>query len=814
MKISLNWLSEYIDVAPIKADPKGVLSKLTMRGLAVESIHDLSKGFEKVVIALVEKRDKHPNAERLSVCQVNTGKEKLQIVCGAANVRAGAKIALSMVGAVLPNGMKIEKSKIRDVESFGMICSESELGLADESEGIIILPDNAPVGEPLAPFLGRDDVVFELDLTPNRGDGLSHIGIARELASILGQRVKLPQTAATEAGGDVASKIKVTLQSESCLQYHGRYIEGVKIGESPDWLKKRLTAVGLRPINNVVDVTNFVLMEFGQPLHAFDCKNVKGGHIIVRPARAGEKMPLLDDTTVALDPTDLVIADEERAVALAGVMGGGNSEVSDSTTNILLEGAQFAPSSVRRTARRHQKHTDSSHRFERGVDAKAVRAAMDRAAALMVQVAGGKLFKGAVSRYSKEGERLALGEPRAIKLSVDEVNRFLGMTLSEKDIQDSLLRTGFSVDKSGAQLVARVPSYRPDVEIVEDVYEEVLRIWGYEKLGTRVPRLEFIPEPANAVDVRTRQLEKLKLTMAEQGFSEAVNFAFTARASNDRWGGPQAGRAVGLANPLNEDLTTLKTSLVGGLLDNLLTSVRHQQRDVRLFEVRPVFVKEDASETGVREEWFVTALITGRAYIDALPARDRSVELYDAKGALETAVEAVGARGLRYQAFEGGEADPRLHPAQCARVALGRGPCGIIGRLHPRLETELKLRQPLYLFEVSLDRMLEVAKTDRKFLPLARFPKVERDLSLLVPAGLSAEKVLSSVQKSGKPLLESVAVVDLYQGDKIPAGTRSVSISFILADPGRTLEDPEVEAATQKILSGLDRDLGVKLRLQ
>ncbi|MBI3542630.1 MAG: phenylalanine--tRNA ligase subunit beta, partial [Deltaproteobacteria bacterium] len=421
MKISLSWLATYLDVAPIRADLKGVLGRLTMRGLEVESIHDLSQGFDKVVIAQIETRDRHPNADRLSICKVNTGKETLQIVCGAQNMKAGDKVALSQIGAHLPNGLKIEKGKIRDVESFGMLCSEVELGIADKSEGILILPKDAPVGQPLAPFIGRDDIVFELNVTPNRGDALSHLGVARELASILGQKLKAPEAKLNEAGGSSADKIKVTLHNPSdapdlCLQYHGRYIEGVKIKASPEWLQKRLLSIGLRPINNVVDVTNFVLMEYGQPLHAFDYAQVKGGQIHVRRAKKGEKLPLLDGTEVTLDEQDLVIADGERPVALAGVMGGGNSEVTDKTANILLEAAQFDAASVRKTSRRHQKKSDSSHRFERQVDARAVRAAMDRAAALIVETGGGKAYKGAVSQYSPLGKTLATGEARAIDM--------------------------------------------------------------------------------------------------------------------------------------------------------------------------------------------------------------------------------------------------------------------------------------------------------------------------------------------------------------------------------------------------------------
>ncbi|MBI3543753.1 MAG: hypothetical protein HY075_10820, partial [Deltaproteobacteria bacterium] len=341
-----------------------------------------------------------------------------------------------------------------------------------------------------------------------------------------------------------------------------------------------------------------------------------------------------------------------------------------------------------------------------------------------------------------------------------------------------------------------------------------LRVWGYDRVESRVPRLEFLPDTANASDARFRSLEKLKMAFVEQGFCEAVNFAFQSKEANDRWGGDEAGLAVALKNPLNEELTTMKTSLVGGLLANFLASVRHQQRDLRLFEVRPVYVRDEKSDTGVREEWRIAAICGGRSFAHALQARDRELDLLDAKGFLENALDTLGARGVRYQAFDAGKGDARLHPAQSARVALGRGPCGFLGRLHPKVEAELKLRQPVYLFEVSLDRALEVAKGERKYAPIAKFPKVERDLSLLVPDSMPAEKVVQAVQKLGKPLVESVSVVDTYSGDKLPAGQLSVSVSFVLGDSTRTLEDNEVEAVTQKILAGLDKEIGVKLRVQ
>lgn len=813
MRVSLNWLSDYIDVAPIRADLKGVLGKLTMRGLEVESIQDLSKGFDKVVVGYVEKRDKHPNADRLSVCQVNIGTETKQIVCGAANVAAGLKIAVSLPGAQLPNGLKIEKGKIRDVESHGMICSETELGLADTSEGILILDKDAKVGEPVASLLGRDDIIFELNVTPNRGDALSHLGVARELAAILGLKVKMPKTEVAETSASSSDKVKVSIDDDRCWQYHGRLVSDIKVKPSPVWLQKRLLAVGLRPINNIVDVTNYVLMEFGQPLHAFDFSQIKGAHIHVRAAKEGEKLPLLDKTTVVCAADDLVIADQERAVALAGVMGGGNSEVTDGTTNILLEAAQFAPGSVRKTARRHQKHSDSSHRFERQIDARGVRLAMDRAVALILETAGGKAFKGAVSAYSKSGEQLVKSDARVVNVKLSYICSFLGVQWTVDQVSEALAQIGFGVERSGDVLKVKVPSYRPDVNLVEDIAEEVLRVRGYDAVEAVVPRIDFLPDPLNAVDQKLKIVEKLKLAFAELGFSEAVNFAFTSKTSNDRWGGTGRDRAMQLTNPLNEEFTTMKTSLLGGLIENFLTAVRYQQSNVRLFEVRPVYFRDESTDTGVREEWRVCALLSGRAYSHALAARDHDSDFFDAKGCLETVLETIGSRGARFGAYTDA-ADERIHPAQAAAVLMGKGAAGFVGRLHPKIEAEFKLRQPVYVFEFSLERALETAKSDRKYTAVPKFPKVDRDLSLLVPQSVAADKVMQAVQKHGKPLIESIGIVDVYSGEKIPPGTLSLSVSMVLGDPNRTLEDGEVEATVQKVLAGLEKELSVKLRLQ
>lgn len=815
MKISLSWLSDYIDTLALRRDLKTIVSQLAMRGVEIEQIEDLSKGFEKVTVAKIEACESHPNADKLSICQVNTGKETLQIVCGAKNMKAGDKVALAHIGADLPNKMHIEKTNIRNVESYGMLCSEVELGLGSESAGIMILQPDALIGQGLAAYLGRDDLLLDVNVSPNRGDILSHIGFAREVASLTGQKVKLPEAHLKESKQPTDSKIKIKLYNTKenpnlCLQYHGRYFENVTIAPSPDWLQKRLIAVGLKPINNIVDITNYVLMEWGTPLHAFDYSKIQGAQIQVRLAKKEEKIRLLDNTEVSLSENDLVIADTERPIALAGVMGGANSEVSSQTKAILLEAAQFSSSFVRKTSRRHQKLTDAAYRFERQIDSQAVALAMNRAAALFQELAGATVFKNTVSLYSEAGKKQA----KDCTITISGTNKYLGLKLTKNDISGSLKSIGFIVKSLNKdQLKVSIPTYRPDVSLPVDLYEEILRVWGYDKVMPEVPGLHVIPEPTSTATIRMELIQKLKFALLENGFSESVNLSFTSKENIKTWGGPKANLAQLLENPLTEEFTMLKTSLIGGLFENLLTSFRHQQTDPRLFEIRPVYFHDETCENKTHEEWMVAGLMTGRSYTHVLTARDQNIDFFDAKGVVETALDTLGCKGLRYYVLDP-NLDTRLHPAQAAVIALGKGPCGWVGRLHPKIEQQYKLKLPVFAFEFSLERALEVASKERKFSALPRFPKVLREFSLIIPGKMAAASVVQAVQKFGRPLVETISIVDVYTGEKVGLGNYSLSVSLIIGDPNRTLEEAEVELLSKKILAGLENQLGVRLRLQ
>jgi phenylalanyl-tRNA synthetase beta chain len=737
-----------------------------------------------------------------------------------------------MVGAKLPNGLEIKVGKIRDVESQGMLCSESELGFAEESEGIIILPADAPLGAPLAQFLGREDTVFTINVTPNRGDALSIMGVARELASILGQPLKAPVPKLAEQSAGANLKIRVQVEDGSgCLQYHGRYIEGVKVAPSPAWMQRRLEASGVRAINNVVDVTNYVLLELGVPLHAFDYDLLAndGGMktIRARRAHAGDKLPLLDGTEAKLVDADLVISDSEKAIALAGVMGGANSEVSDKTTKLVLEAAEFHYATVRADARRHGKHTEASHRYERRIDPLMVARASDRAASLIAELTGGKVHQGRVSAFARGHEdQLRALKDHAVKVpvSVERFNAFVGGSFKAEEVAAALKAAGFPCEGSAAHgnIVASPASHRPDVVITEDFYEEALRVLGFERIAPRMPKLSDSPGAASAhsspVVARNRALQKIRGALATLGFNECVNYGFTSRARAEDWlyDKTQAGKLVGLRNPLNEEFTTMKPSLLGGLFDNMVTALRHQQKEVRLFELRPVFLADEKSDTGVAEEWRLAVLMTGRASVTGLAAQDRAAGFFDVKGVLESLMDTLGARGLRVRELKeaGTGRYPQFHPFQSVELALGPGPCGVLGRIHPTREAAAKVRQPVLAFELSVDRLLDISKSERKYAALPTFPRVERDFSFVVPDATSSATVLTAVQKLGKPLVEGVQVIDVFAGGSVPAGHRSLTFTVTMGAADRTLEETDIAAASQKLVAGLQKELGLQLRAE
>jgi phenylalanyl-tRNA synthetase beta chain len=826
MKVSYRWLKELVD---FDLSPKELADLLTARGLEVEEIETQGKGLEKVVSALILEKGKHPDSDRLSLCKVDTGSETLDIICGAQNHKTGDKVAAAMVGADLPNGMKIGKGKIRGVESWGMLCSESELGIADESDGILILPPETPIGKPIAEVLGRDDTLLVLKVYANQGHYLSHYGVAREIAAALGTK---PKSIGAASGSIVldwkGSPIQVALEAgEKAPRFLGCRIDGVRIGSSPEWVVKKLEAIGLRSINNVVDATNLVLMELGHPVHAYDSEKVNGSKIGVRMSRPEEKLPLLDGTEIVLTGQELVIFDgSEQPIGLAGVMGGGNSEVSDSTTSVFLECAEFDAVLVRKAKVRFAKMTEAATRFERGIDPMGLERVMNRLASLVIELAGGKVA-GSVKT------ELAPPKPRPeIRMPIGYVADFIGFEVSDSEVESRLKALECRVERTGGagaeEFKVTAPSYRLDLNLREDLAEEVARTVGYDKIPSTVPTLSSQPI-ARAFDAQGAQqilMDRAKDAFVRQGVCEALNYGFTSAA----WLADFGLRAeVKVQNPMSEEMEWMVPSLIPGLVGNALHRFRHhfgsESPAVRLFEIRPTFAKKEgvepsAYETGMLENWKMAFALSGPRYSQAMRAEDEEADFFDGKAILEGFLDEMGAKGIRFIPLHASRnlALPIagvFHPGQSIEILAGNKTLGHYGLLHPAIAKKLKLKQRLFIAELDwavLSSMCRAASQARAFKPWSEFPPMERDFAILVDEGVTAEKILAVLQKAGKPLVKQARIFDVYRGAQVADGKVSIAARVVLQDDSRSLQEAEAEAVSTTIIQALKKELGAELR--
>ena len=803
MRISLNWLSEYVDLP----SPEDTAKRLTAVGLEVEAIERTGTGLGGVVAARILSSEKHPNAEKLSVTRVDRGEgEPLQIVCGAKNYQVGDVVPLATVGTVLPGGTKIEKAKLRGVESFGMLCSARELGLSEDASGLMILDRTVAPGTPIAKALGIEDVLLEVNVTPNRPDALSHVGIAREVAAALGTKVRMPAPKPGEQGAPARDAVKIRIEApDRCARYAARVIEGVKIGPSPLWLARRLEACGVRSISNVVDATNFVLLELGHPLHAFDFDKVAGHEIVVRTARSGEKMTTLDGKERALSPEDLLIADRDRGSALAGVMGGGDSEISAGTTRVLLESAWFQPGSIRRTSRRHGLKTEASYRFERGADPGMVIPAVDRCAALIAELAGGTVRPGIVDCHPREVRapevRLRWARPAAI----------LGMDIARQDAEKILAGLGFverAVDDEGATW--QVPSWRADVSIEEDLVEEIVRTKGYDAIPETLPH-GASDTPAEPVEARA--VARVRQALEAAGFAEAVNFSFVAERELAPFDhqvvtGDGKGRALGIAlkNPISADLSVMRTGLVPSLLKNAAHNLRQRIPDVRLYEIASIYHPgPDPKDRPSSESVEVAGVIVGRRSPVGWAVGGDAADFYDAKTAVAGILEALGI-DARWEAV----GDTWLHPRHSAKVLVGEDVLGVVGELHPRVAAAFELPRGVLAFRLSLDALLRAARLVPQHRPLPRLPAVLRDLAVVLEEGAQAAAVEALVRE--EPLVEAVTLFDVYRGAPLPPGKKNLAFAIAYRAPDRTLTDAEADAAHARIVKRLAEKLGAELR--
>jgi phenylalanyl-tRNA synthetase beta chain len=804
MRISLKWLSDYVDLP----SPEEVAAKLTAVGLEVEAIERTGQGLRGVVAARIVASEKHPNAEKLSVTRIDRGDgEPLQVVCGAKNYAVGDVVPLATIGTTLPGGTKIEKAKLRGVESSGMLCSARELGLAEDASGLLILPKDVKPGTPIAEALGLEDVLLEVNVTPNRPDCLSHVGIAREVAAILGRTATLPAPKLAESGAPASDAVKVRIEApDACARYAARVIEGVKIGPSPAWLARRLEACGVRAISNVVDATNYVLLELGHPLHAFDLDKVAGREIVVRTARPGEKLTTLDGKERALEPDDLLIADRDRGSALAGVMGGGDSEISAGTTRVLLESAWFQPSSIRRTSRRQGLKTEASYRFERGADPGMVIPAVDRCAALIAELAGGTVRPGTVDAHPR-----AVAPPD-VRLRWRRPAEVLGMDVGREDARRILAGLGFEEkDSDGEGATFRVPSWRVDVSIEEDLVEEIVRTKGYDAIPETLPA-NAVTTPAEPVEAQA--IARARAALEGAGFAEAVNFSFVAARELEPFGahvqtGDGSGRALGIAlrNPISADLAIMRTSLVPSLLRNAAHNRRQRVDDVRLYELaRAYWPNPRPAEAPSSEALQLAGVLVGRRAPVGWAAPGDAVDFYDAKAAVTAVLEALGISGARLDA----PGASWLHPRTSATVRLGDDVLGDVGELHPRVAQAFDLPRGVLAFELHVDALLRAARLVPQYRRIPNVPAVLRDLAVVVDDAVTAASVEAVVRE--EPLVEAVTLFDVYRGAPLPSGKKNLALAIAYRAPDRTLTDGEAEDAHARIVKRLAAQVGAELR--
>jgi len=800
MKIPLKWLQEYIDIA---LPPTDLANRLTMAGTEVKGMQVIGGNWENIVVGQIIAINPHPNADRLTLPTIDLGTEQHTVVCGAPNLRLGDKVAFAYVGAQLIDGhtgqaFRLKSAKIRGVVSDGMACSEKELGISDSHEGIMILPAEAPIGTPLTDYLG--DVIFDLDITPNRPDCLCIVGIAREIAALTGQSLHLPKVSYEETASPIDRQISVEIAApDLCPRYCASLITEVKVAESPRWLQQRLLACGMRPINNIVDVTNYVMLEYGQPLHAFDYDEIRGKKIIVRRAAKGEAVVTLDGVGRVLSEDMLVIADKEESVAIAGVMGGANSEVTQETTSILLEAANFNPASIHYTGRRLQLPSEACMRFERGIRPELTLPALKRATQLIAQLASGGVAKGVVDVYPGKRDQ----EP--ILLSTGKVKALLGVEFSLDQIVGALTSLGFNCKQGGSasEVWVTAPYWRSDIHQAVDLIEEVARIIGYDKIPTTMlsqPLPRQNPEPILSLK------QKAGRTLTGYGFQEVITYSLASFEMLNKLlpePHPLEPMPLRMANPMTADQEYLRPNLRANLLAAFTANRRHEDGGIRLFELGKVYLPRHNDLPDEPE--VLCGLLSGPRLEKSWQGRDELLDFYDAKGVVEGLLSQLGVDAN----FEEGRDESLCLGKQVAIVIAGNK-LGVVGELHPKVLEAFEISEPVYLFEINLTALLPYTIGYKMFQPIPRFPAIVRDVALVVDTGITHQRVLALIMSF--PLVNQVTLFDVYSGNQVPQGKKSLAYRITFQSPAHTLTDNEVMGVQHQILSKLSGELGAALR--
>jgi phenylalanyl-tRNA synthetase beta chain len=792
MRVSYNWLKEYVDCELI---PSELADLLTMAGLEVEGIEEVGSELKGVVVAQIASVAPHPQADRLSLCRVMVGEETYSIVCGARNMQEGDKVALALVGAELPEGVTTKETKIRGERSEGMLCSEAELGLSSSADVIMILPPDAPVGAPVADVLNVRDHMLEVTLTPNRGDCLSMIGVAREVAALTGGGFHPPAPQLREGRDRIKDVVRVSvLDPDLCPRYSARFITGVQIGPSPFWLRARLERAGVRSINNVVDVTNYVMLEYGQPLHAFDFDLLEGGEIVVKRATAGQTFVTLDEMERVLDKDTLMICDAARPVAIGGVMGGLNSEIRDNTSRVLLESAYFSPAGTRRTSKALGLQTESSYRFERGIDPEGVLDASLQATALIAQLAGGEVTRGTIDCYPTPIPHTE------IRLRLSKVNALLGMNLEQEEVHGILRRLHMEVKKNqGLEWVVSPPTYRGDIMREIDLIEEIGRLTGYNRIPVQTPKMWVLPLRKE----RGEEVEKrAKDALVGLGFSEVITYSFIAPQSLEALrllpDDPRL-HPLTLLNPLVEGQSVMRTTLLPGLFETAGYNLSHKNRDLKIFESREVYHPQKREKLP-QERRSLAGLTMGSVAGKGWNIPPQEVDFYYLKGCVEQLLAELRTPTPTFTTSEG---IPYLLPSKSAVVTVDEVEVGAVGELHPAVAEAFELPPGVLVFEIDLPTLAERFWREVTFTPLPWFPSVDRDVAVVVDEGISAEELREIFQGVDNAYIELVEVFDCYRGDPIPRGRKGLAFRIRYRSGERTLTDEEVNKFHQEVLEQL-----------
>ncbi|SKA89025.1 phenylalanyl-tRNA synthetase beta subunit [Caloramator quimbayensis] len=787
MKVPYKWLCEYVN---IDKNINEAADALTISGSKVEEVIEFGKEIDRVVTGKIIKTEKHPDADKLTICKVDVKDEVIQIVTGASNIKEGDIVPVALHGSSLPGGVKIKKGKLRGVESNGMLCSEVELGIADENSvhGIMILKEDTPIGEDIKKILGLEGGIIDFEITSNRADCFSVYGIAREAAATFDKELKKIETSFNETDDSIDNYLSVEVKSSLCRRYAARMIKDVKIGPSPEWMQEKLRQCDIRPINNIVDITNYVMLELGQPMHAFDYRYVKGKKIIVRTAQDDEKFKTLDGVERNLNSSMLVIADGERPIGIAGVMGGENSEIKEDTTAVIFECANFDGTNVRLTSKKLGLRTDASSKYEKDIDPNLIDIALNRACHLVELLGAGKVAKGVIDIYENRVE------PYTLKVSPEWINKFLGIEIEKEEMRKILKNLEMKVYGDDVFEI-EVPTFRQDVKIKEDVAEEIIRIYGYDK----IPVKKIIGETVEAQwTLEQTLIKKVKNVMVSCGLYEAMTYSFISPKVFSLINLPEnheLRNTVNILNPLGEDFSVMKTTGIPSLLECLKRNYKRDNKEVKLFEISKVYIP---SGNQLPNEY--DKLIIGMY---------GKVDFFDLKGVIENLLNVLG---IDKAEFEREENSSIFHPGRTAKLLVRKKNAGILGEIHPNVAENYEIEDRVYVAEIDLKTLFDAAKNEKRYKPLPKFPAVSRDIAMLLDENISVSDIEKAILREGKELIESVKLFDVYKGKQIPEGLRSLAFSLTFRAEDRTLKDEEVNKVHESIINRLKEKFNAQLR--